>query len=74
MQLRTFLTPFTAGSNEPSDVVDIFNVSAGTWTTAKLQQARSSVQATSLPNLGVAIFAGGYSKPSSVFFAAAVCV
>ena len=34
--------------------------SLGTWTTAVLSVARSSLAATSLPNLGVAIFAGGY--------------
>jgi hypothetical protein len=44
-----------------SDVVDVFNVSSGTWSTAALSQARKSLAATSLPNAGVAIFAGGSS-------------
>ena len=42
-----------------SSVVDIFNVLSGTWTTAVLSQARLGLVATSLPNAGVAIFAGG---------------
>jgi hypothetical protein len=42
-----------------SNVVDIFNVTSGTWSTAALSQARSSLAATSLPNAGVAFFAGG---------------
>ncbi len=42
-----------------SDVVDIFNVATGTWSTAILSQARAGLAATSLPSAGVAIFAGG---------------
>ena len=42
-----------------SNVVDIFNVTAGTWSTAALSQARRYLAATSLPDAGVAIFAGG---------------
>jgi hypothetical protein len=49
-----------AGSDGSSKVVDIFNVAAGTWSTAALSQARGYLAATSLPNVGVAIFAGGY--------------
>jgi hypothetical protein len=45
-----------------SNVVDIFNVTAGTWSTAALSQPRYNLAATSLPNAGVAIFAGGVSK------------
>ncbi len=41
-------------------VVDIFNVRAGTWSNAALSQARWYLAATSLPDAGVAIFAGGY--------------
>ena len=41
--------------------VDIFNVTSGAWSTAVLSVARSDLAATSLPNLGVAIFAGGWS-------------
>jgi hypothetical protein len=44
-----------------SNVVDIFNVTAGTWSTAVLSQARGYLAATSLPNAGVAIFSGGHS-------------
>jgi hypothetical protein len=50
-----------AASSGPSNVVDIFNVTSGAWSTAALSVARSDLAATSLPNLGVAIFAGGYS-------------
>jgi hypothetical protein len=55
---RACLMPCTAGSGY-SNVVDIFNVRAGTWSTAVLSQARSNLAATSLPDAGVAIFAGG---------------
>ncbi len=48
-----------AGNNVFSNVVDIFNVRAGTWSFAALSQARGYVAATSLPDAGVAIFAGG---------------
>ncbi len=53
------LMPCAAGSGGLSNVVDIFNVTAGTWSTAALSQARNKLAATSLPNAGVAIFAGG---------------
>ena len=33
---------------------------AGTWSTAALSQPRYNLAATSLPDAGVAIFAGGY--------------
>jgi hypothetical protein len=33
--------------------------SLGTWSTAALSKSRSYLAATSLPNLGVSIFAGG---------------
>ena len=52
------LMPCAAGSVIYSDV-DIFNVTAGAWSTAALSVARRSLAATSLPNLGLAIFAGG---------------
>ncbi len=48
-----------AGDFGSSDVVDILNGIAGTWSTAVLSVARSELAATSLPNVGVAIFAGG---------------
>ena len=42
-----------------SNVVDIFDGSSGRWSTAVLSVARYSLSATSLPNQGLAIFAGG---------------
>ena len=42
-----------------SNVVDIFDVSSGRWSTAVLSVARFNLAATSLPNQGLAIFAGG---------------
>jgi hypothetical protein len=50
-----------------SNVVDIFNVATGTWSTAALSQARGNLAATSLPDAGVAIFAGGYSTSCDFF-------
>jgi hypothetical protein len=44
-----------------SNAVDIFNVTSGVWSIAALSAARYYLAATSLPNLGVAIFAGGCS-------------
>ena len=43
----------------PSNVVDIFNVRSGAWTTAALSASRYNLAATSLPNDGLAMFAGG---------------
>ena len=42
-----------------SNVVDIFDGSSGRWSTAVLSVARYFLSATSLPNQGLAIFAGG---------------
>ncbi len=53
------LMPCSANSGT-SSVVDIFNVRAGTWSTAALSQARTGLSSTSLPDAGVAIFAGGF--------------
>ena len=50
-----------AAEGGPSNAVDIFNVTSGAWSTAALSVARYYLAATSLPNAGVAIFAGGYS-------------
>ena len=49
-----------AGSIGIANTVDMFNATSGVWTTAALSVARSSLAATSLPNEGLAIFAGGY--------------
>jgi hypothetical protein len=54
------LIPCAVNGGLQSIVVDIFNVTAGIWSTAALSQARGYLAATSLPNAGVAIFAGGY--------------
>jgi hypothetical protein len=48
-------------------VVDILNVTSGTWSTAALSQGRSGLAATSLPAAGVAIFAGGSCTSCDVF-------
>ena len=60
------LMPCAAGSGF-FNVVDIFNVTAGTWSTAALSQARENLAATSLPDAGVAIFAGGGCTSCDVF-------
>jgi hypothetical protein len=52
------LMPCAAG-NGFSNAVDIFHVTSGAWSTAALSVARQCIAATSLPNVGVAIFAGG---------------
>ena len=44
-----------------NNVVDIFDASSGGWSTAALSVGRSSLAATSLPNQGLAIFAGGWT-------------
>ncbi len=44
------------------DVVDIFDVRSGAWTTAALSAARYAFAATSLSNDGIAMFAGGWGK------------
>ena len=41
------------------NTVDIFNAASGEWSTAALSVARYNLAATSLPDQGLAIFAGG---------------
>ncbi len=65
---RASLMPCSASSDSASNVVDIFNVTSGAWSTAVLSEARYYLAATSLPNIGVAIFAGGGSTCSHVYF------
>ncbi len=48
-----------AGSTGVVNTLDMFNVTSGMWTTAALSIARAYLAATSLPNDGLAIFAGG---------------
>ncbi len=55
------------------NTVDIFNVASGAWSTAALSVARYWLAATSLPNHGVAIFAGGYSTFCDVYFRIVAC-
>jgi hypothetical protein len=55
------LMPCAADYFVYSNAVDIFNVTSGAWSTAALSEARSGLAAASLPNVGVAIFAGGAS-------------
>jgi hypothetical protein len=50
------VSPYT-GSN----VVDIFDATTGNWRTAVLSEITRDLAATSLPNQGLAIFAGGWS-------------
>jgi hypothetical protein len=54
----TSLMPCAADVGD-SNAVDIFNVMSGAWSTAALSVAGGSVAATSLPDFGIAIFAGG---------------
>jgi hypothetical protein len=51
-----------------SDAVDIFDGRTETWSTAKLTVPVEYLAATSLPDLGVAIFAGGYCTLSLICF------
>jgi hypothetical protein len=67
------LMPCAVGSNVPSNAVDIFNVTSGAWSTAALSVARYYLAATSLPNVGVAIFAGGYCTCCHVYFCIFAC-
>ena len=53
--------PYAAGNSAERPTVDIYNVISGVWSTAQLSIARYGLAATSLPNVGLAIFAGGVS-------------
>jgi hypothetical protein len=48
-----------------TSIVYIFDGSSASWSTAVLSVARSGVAATSLPNQGLAFFAGGRTVKSS---------
>jgi hypothetical protein len=48
-----------ADGSSASNTVDIFNAISGSWITAALSEARYLLAATSLPDQGLAIFAGG---------------
>ena len=68
------LMPCAADGNVASNAVDIFNVTSGAWSTANLSVARYWLAATSLPNAGVAIFAGGGTFCDVYFRIVACCV
>jgi hypothetical protein len=55
-----------SAENVASKVVDIFNAASGEWSVAALSEARTDVAAASLPNLGLAFFAGGRSSMTSM--------
>ncbi len=59
LSFRCRLLTCCPGESSYSSAVDIFDVSSGQWRTAALSVARSGLAATSLPNEGLAIFAGG---------------
>jgi hypothetical protein len=50
-----------------SKAVDIFNAITGSWSTVVLSEARWLMAATSLPNQGLAIFAGGGGTPCDCY-------
>ena len=52
-----FLMRATAGSVNISNVVDLYDIGTGRWSTAQLSQARTAFSATSVGT--VAMFAGG---------------
>jgi hypothetical protein len=64
--LRTEFSP--SSSRGHSSDVDIFNVKAGSWSTAELSRGRGHLAATSLPNEGIVIFAGGEGATCCVCF------
>ncbi len=49
------------------NTVDIFNATAGTWSTAALSTARGYLAATSLPSAGLAFFAGNAGNAGTCF-------
>jgi hypothetical protein len=56
----SILRYLTLRSALSSKVVDIFNATSGEWSVAALSEARTALAAASLPNLGLAFFAGGF--------------
>jgi hypothetical protein len=51
---------WTGAENKTSRVVDIYDANSQTWSITQLSSDAEDLVATSLPNLGIAIFAGGY--------------
>ncbi len=70
---RASLMPCAADGSDYSNAVDIFNVTSGAWSTANLSVARTGLAATSLPNVGVAFFAGGKRMFCDVYFRIFAC-
>jgi hypothetical protein len=64
---RGCLMPCAESWVDESSVVDIFNVATGFLYTSVLSRFRHLLAATSLPNAGVAIFAGGASTSYYVY-------
>jgi hypothetical protein len=62
------------GGSILSAAVDIFNTTTGQWSTAVLSVARAYLAATSLPDFGIAIFAGGGNGNSTSLDMSLVCV
>ena len=60
LMVSPWLTPVAVDNYNVSNVVDIYDATAGTWSTAALSVARVWLAATSLPNAGLAFFAGGW--------------
>ena len=58
------VTPVNNEKKEFSNVVDLYNYTSGTWSTAQLSVARYWLAATSVGN--VAIFSGGYTGNCSL--------
>ena len=56
-----FMLHVAVASGSAVDTVDVFNANSGTWTTAILSVAAMNLAATSLPDYGLAMFAGGSS-------------
>ncbi len=50
---------FADAKHSALNTVDIFNAIRSEWSTAQLSVARVDLAAASLPNQGLAIFAGG---------------
>jgi hypothetical protein len=62
-----------SAGNKYSDAVDIFDARSGLWSKATLSVARGYLAATSLPNQGLAIFAGGISGTSCCCLSSVLC-
>ncbi len=71
---RCLLLMRCAGRSGYSSAVDIFDASSGKWKTTSLSVARGLLAATSLPNQGLAIFAGLFFDFLFAIDVAACCV